>query len=229
MPIVHRSKTNKTKYNSVIIFKVGNSKCNIPTRWPDVTYEQYVYHIIPRTFTETVSCFTGIPVETLIKSKLKNIDKMSIALAFMTLSPNMERTPTVGNYIMPGAPEFESLAQFEDLRETIKKLPQKKREEYDYTDTEQECDCYLQACAIYCQKVRDGVYNSEKVQDVKEELKSKSCVEVISNGAFFLSVALNISPKYPSRFRRTFQRLKRLLQGLPGYQKTLDFLLPSSK
>lgn len=213
----------------MITFKVGNSKAPIPTCWPDVTYSQYVYHIIPRSLTETISCFTRIPIETLINSKLKNVDKMSLALAFMSLSPNMERTAIVGKYIMPGAPEFESLAQFEDLRETIKKLPQKKREEYDYTDVEQECDCYLQACAIYCQKVRDGVYNSEKVEEVKEELKGKSCVEVISNGAFFLAAALNISPKYPNLFQRVTQRLKKLVQGLPGYRKTLDFLLPSSK
>lgn len=222
------SRTDSQK-SIMITFKIGNSKANIPTRWEDVTYEQYVFHVIPRTLTETISCFTGIPVETLATAKLKNIDRISLALAFMTLSPKMERTAIVGNYVMPGAPEFESLAQFEDLRETIKKLPQKKREEYDYTDLEQEADCYLQSCAIYCQKIRDGVYNASKVQDVKEKLRHQSCVEVISNGAFFLAAALNISPKYPNRFQRVTQRLKRWAQGLPGYQRTLAFLLPSSK
>jgi hypothetical protein len=213
----------------MITFKIASSKYKIPTTWTDVTFDQYVFHVIPRTLTETISCFTGIPIETLVNSKLNNIDKISLALAFMTLSPKMDKTEIVGNYIMPGKPEFESLAQFEDLRNTIRKLPQKKREEYDYSDLEQECETYLQACAIYCQKVRDGVYNSDKVEEVKDELRNRSCVEVISNGAFFLSLALNIQPQYPSLYQRVTQRLRRWVQELPGYQKTLDFLLRSSK
>jgi hypothetical protein len=146
----------------------------------------------------------------------------------MSIPPNFERTPTVSKYVMPGDPVFESVGQFEDLRNTIKQLPKKERKDYDYEDLEKESDAYLQACAIYCQKIRDGVYNADKVENMKDELKQASCVEVISNGAFFLAKALHISTPSTKPFRRIIHRLKRLIVGLPGYQKTLDFLLRST-
>jgi len=139
----------------------------------------------------------------------------------------MDRTEIVGPYIMPGDPKLESLAQFEDLRKCIKQYPQKDRKDWDYTDLETEAEVFLTACAIYCQKVRDGVYEPNKVESVKEELRGYSAIAVLSNGGFFLSRALNISPPSTTRYQKITHRLKRLLLALPGYQRTLDFLLRS--
>lgn len=213
----------------MLTFKIAGSKHLIPTVWADVTYEQYVYHILPRTLTESIHCFTGIPLETLTSAKLTNLEKISLALSFMTLSPKMERTEIVGPYIVPGDPKLESLAQFEDLRKCVKQYPIKDRKEWDYTDHEKEAEIYLTCCAIYCQKLRDGYYDLTKVESVKDQLRNQPAIAVLTNGGFFLAKAWNISPHSTSLFRRTYQRLKRALRVFPGYQRTLDFLLPSHK
>lgn len=212
----------------MITFKIQGKSFPFPTTWHDTTYEQYLFHIVPRTVAESIHCFTGIPVGDLVNATIKNVDKIHLALIYMTMPPNFERTAFVGKYLMPTDPVFESVGQFEDLRNTIKQLPQKPRNEYLYDDLEQESDAYLQACAIYCQKIRDGVYNADKVASMKEELKKASCVEVISNGAFFLAKALHLSTPLRTRFQRVIQHLKRLIVALPGYRKTLDFLQRST-
>jgi hypothetical protein len=210
----------------MITFKILDKKANIPTQWSDVTYSQYVYMLIPRTFVEYIHLFSGIPIETLTSATIKNLDRLSLALAFMSLRPDMTRTDVVGNYILPGQPQFESLQQFEDLRELVKKYPQKERKDFDYTDFETECELYLSACAIYFQKVRDGFYIPSKVESVKDELRTASVVEVLSNGAFFFAKGLNLSLPSMTLYQKVIRAMKRFLRGFPGYQRTLDFLLP---
>lgn len=212
----------------MITFKILGKKYPIPTCWMDVTYDQYVYHSYPRTFTETLHCFTGISLELLENAQIRNIEKLSLALAFMTLSPKMDKTSTVAGYVTIFGPQFESLRQFEDLRALIKDYPAKKREEFTYEDYQKESEVYLSACAIYLQKVIDGKYDSSRVPQTKEYLRKQSCVEVISNGAFFFAKALNLLPPSTSLFQNITQRMKKFLQALPGYQKTLDFLQRSS-
>lgn len=209
----------------MITFKIAGQKTKIPTHWNDVTYSQYVYMIIPRTFTEYIHTFSGIPLETLHAAQIKNVDKLSLALAFLSLRPNMDRTATVGKYTLPGQPQFESLGQFEDLRNLVKRYPYKERKDFDYTDFETECELYLESCAIYFQKIRDGVYDSSKVPSVKDELRNASAVEVLSNGAFFFAKGLNLSPPSTKLYQKAIQATKKFLQAFPGYQKTLDFLL----
>lgn len=213
----------------MITLKISGERHKFPTTWPDVTYEQYVYHIIPRSLTESIHCYTGIPLKVLSEARITNLEKISLALVFMSLPPNMDRTAVVGRYIMPGDPKLESLAQFEDIRTMSKKYPQKGRSEWDFTDYEMEAEIYLTCCAIYCQKIRDGYYDNNKVESVKDELRGESAVAILSNGAFFLAKSLNMSTLSRGRFQRIIQRLRRALQVFPGYQRTLDFLQRSHK
>lgn len=213
----------------MITFKINGAKHNIPTTWSDVTYEQYIYHIIPRTFAETISCFSGIPRGTIETSKIKGLEMISLAIAFMTLTPKFELTPMVGKYVLPQDITFESVGQFEDLRSLIKRLPKKTMDQFEYEDWETYSELCLEAASIYVQKVRDGKYDYRKVAGIKEELRSAPCTEVIGSGTFFLSRPLNISMPTLNLFQRVTRLLKRKIQDLPGYRKTLDFLLRSSK
>lgn len=213
----------------MIPFKVLGQKVLIPTSWEDVTYSQSKFHIYPRTLSETISCFTGIPRETLESSEIKGLEKINIALSFMSLSPQYTRTDVVNGVVLPADVTIESLGQFEDLRGLLNKLPKKEMKEYEFADWEIYHELCLEACAIYMQKVIDGKYDFTKVAKVKESLRSASCMEVIGTGAFFLFRPLNISQPSMNPFRMLIHRLKRSIQGLPGYQRTLDFLLPSSK
>jgi hypothetical protein len=211
----------------MIPFKVLGKKYDLPTCWDDVTYTQSLFHIYPRTLAETISCFTGIPKDTLLTSELKGLEKINIALSFMNLAPAYNRTQVVNGIPLPTDPTIESLGQFEDLRNLLNKMPKKETKDFEYQDWEIYHSLCLEACAIYMQKVIDGKYDFTKVSKVKEDLKTASCLEVIGTGAFFLFRPLNISPPSMNPFLTLIHRLKRLIQGLPGYQKTLAFLLHS--
>lgn len=210
----------------MIPFKIGGVKYNFPTRWEDVTYQQYFEMIRATSLTDQVHIFTRIPRETLNGASITNLEKINIALAFMAITPKFERTNLVGPYFVPKDIRIESLGQFEDLRGLLAKMPKKLDT---LESTEQLAELYLQACAIYCQKVRDGKYDTVKAKAMTEEIKQYSCAEVLGTGAFFMYKPLNLSKSITTTFLNALQRLRKWSQDLPGYQKTLDFLQRSSQ
>jgi len=206
----------------MIPFKINGVKHNIPTCWDDVSFSHYMTLLtLPNSFIHYVSLFTGIPVETLANADIKGIEKLGIALSFLNTPFKPEHKPTkmVGPYYVPKDVTVESLGQFEALRDLLKNSE---------NDTIKITELYVKAVAIYCQKLRDGKFDITRVIKVEEELRNQSCVEVIQTGAFFLFKQQNILMGIRPRSRNILQRLKKLIVELPGYQKTLDSLLPSS-
>lgn len=210
----------------MITFKISGKKYEIPTRWADVTYRQYVALLRTSRLSEHISVFTGIPVKTIEESEIKGLEKISLSLSFLSFSPLFPRTKMVGPYVMPSDITMQSTGQLEGIRNLLMRMPDKDSDPVEAG--EKLADLYLEACAIYCQKLRDKKYDNEKVPEVKEELKDYSAAEVLGTGGFFLYKPLNISPPTVRPFQMFTQRLKKWIRGLPGYQKTLDFLLPSS-
>lgn len=209
----------------MITYKINNKKTLIPTTWQDVTFDQYVSLLrMPNSLVHYIALFSGIDVSVLQNATIINLESLSIALSFLTITPHFDRTKLVGPYVMPSDVTLQIVGQFEDLRALLAKLPRKQSGEvYTIEDNELIADLYLTACSIYVQKVKDGKYDYTKVEAVKEELKSASCAEVIGTGAFFLFRPMNISPPTMSRYQKSVTALKRWSQDLPGYQRTLAF------
>jgi len=212
----------------MITFKINKEKFILPTAWADVTYSQYIALLsLPNSLIEYINLFTQIGTDKLLKSELRNLEKISLALSFLTIPPNFTPGPrNIGKYPVPKDVTIESLGQFEDLRGLCNKRPS------DISTTENQllfADLCLEAAAIYIQKVKDGSYNANNVPKVKDDLRNESCLDIIQTGSFFLFKPLHTSMNMQARFRMVLQRLKKLLQDLPGYRKSLDFLQHSSK
>lgn len=212
----------------MITFKINGAKFRIPTEWGDVTYAQYVALIdTPPTLPDYIALFTGIKKEILLSAELRNTESINLALAFLSIPPAFDGKPSkmVGPYALPKDITIQSLGQFEDLRALLNKVPT------DLSTKENQVligDLYLEACAIYCQKIKHSKYDNTQVTELKEELKNYSCMEVISTGAFFLFRPMTILHNTTTRSQIIRQRLKKMLRDFPGYQKTLDSLLHSS-
>lgn len=212
----------------MITFKVNGVKTLFPTIWGEVTYSQYIQLLKPpNSLPRCIHIFTGIPLETLEKAELKNLERISLALSFLTIPPKPEAGPTkmVGPFHLPKDITITSLGQFEDLRGLLSKMPKDETGKFLIQTTEDNLllsDLYLEACAIYAQKIKDGSYDYSKVPLLKEELKNYSCIEIIQTGAFFLFKPLNLLPPTTTRSQSIRQRLKRLIRAFPGYRKTLD-------
>jgi hypothetical protein len=222
----------------MITFKISGTKYQIPTSWGDVTYAQYIQLLkTPNNLIDYIHVFTGIDRDLLAKAELRGVEKMVTALSFLSVSPKLENSPSrmIGPYVMPRDVTLETLGQFEDLRALIQKLPKhddltfKKTHEYTIEDRITEANLYLEACAIYVQKIINGDYDPEQVENVKHRLMTFSCIQILQTGTFFFSSVLNMLMGTTNRSQRIIPRLKKLLQDFPGYQKSLDFLLRSSK
>lgn len=212
----------------MISFKVNGNKYKVPTRYEDVTAGQYIELLsLTPGLLEYVAYFTGIPRETLATAELKHLENIATALFFLNTPPEFKvgATPMVGPYVMPRDITLQSVGQFEDLRALMNKAPTKLETKEDMILIH---SLYLEACAIYTQKVKHGKYDYSKVAEVKEELKNYSCMEVLQTGAFFLFRPLTMLRPTMTRSQNIRQRLKRLIQDFPGFHKTLDSLQPSS-
>lgn len=191
----------------MITFKVLGKKYPFPTRWEDVTYLQSYRLIRSKTLADHIHIFTDIPRETIETAEIHNLEKISLALSFLSFAPDFTKpTKMIGPYFVPDDITIQSTGQFEDLRALLAKIP---KDLSTLESTEQLNDLYLHACAIYCQKLKDGKYDPNKVAPVKEELKSYACTEVIGTGAFFLFKPLTTSMPTTNLFQRVLQRLKR--------------------
>jgi hypothetical protein len=190
----------------MITFKINGKPYQIPTQWDDVTYQQYFDLIRSKTLTDHISIFTGIPRETLESAELKNLEKISLALSFLSFTPKMDRTKMVGPYVMPEDVTIQSLGQFEDLRGLMAKTP---KDLSTLEASEELSELYLHACAVYVQKIKDGKYDWNKTYTVRDELRNYSAMEVIGTGAFFLFRPLNTSPTTMNPFQRFLRLLRK--------------------
>jgi hypothetical protein len=208
----------------MLTFKISGSKYRIPTCWDDVSFAQYIELLtLENKITEYIHLFTGIPREIIYKAELRNLENISLALSFLTTAPKFEAKPTrtLGPYVLPEDITVHSVGQFEDLRGLMAKAPKQMETTEDNIAMS---ELYLEACAIYAQKVKYGHYDYTKVPELKEELRKYSCIQVVQTGAFFFFKPHNLLPPTMKRSQNIRQRLKKLIQDLPGFQKTLDSL-----
>ena len=161
-------------------FTLNGKKINVIDSWEGLNFAQYLRIIkMGDDMVESLSILTGIDYETLKKSKIKGLEKLLYAARFMNKAPKLQEKPTkIGKYKLPinFDIQFESLAQFEDMRQVMVKL-----EEGVYAQAES----YAKYCAIYCQKLRDGEYDGQKATDMISEIMTLPALEVISAGSFF--------------------------------------------
>lgn len=208
----------------MLTFKISGNKYRIPTCWDDVTFDQHIELMSTENkITEYIHVFTRISRDIIYKAELRNLENISLALSFLTIPPKFEAKPTrtLGPYVLPEDITLQSTGQFEDLRGLMMKAP---KEFNTMEDNILISELYCEACAIYAVKVKYGHYDYSKVAELKEELRRYSCIQVVQTGAFFFAKPWTSSNNITTRSQNILQRLKKSIQGLPGYQKTLDSL-----
>ena len=198
----------------MIHFKVNDKKVSIPSRWEDVTFNQYLEIINGKhDLLQLVCILSGADYEQFKESTIIGLENVIQALSFLNTPPEVEGyTPKVGPYSLPGTKDgkfdiqFESLAQFEDMRMVIKDLPFKE-DKYDIIALTK---AYSNFVAIYLQKIRDGKYDPDKAQAMIPEVEEMPALEVICAGSFFFLKLLSLLNGIQSPSRPTNQTPKKL-------------------
>lgn len=156
--------------------------------WDKMTFAQYlrVLKIGKNDMIEILSIVTGIEYETLKKAKIGGLPKIMFLARFITdpkNPPNFPEKPThIGKYKLPLNSkgvfniQFESLAQFEDMRQVMINVKE---------GVHAHTEAYATYCALYLQKIRDGEYDSDKALKMVPELMNYPASDIISAGGFF--------------------------------------------
>jgi len=189
----HETKPRFLKPNNILItFKLSGKSISIPTQWIEVTYGQYIKLMDLKDDTiELVAIFTGLEYEYLKNAVIVGLDDILQALSFLNQLPQFPGSVSkCGPYTIPNNEknqfniQHESLAQYEDMRQVMKKIG---------GDMTEHTKAYGKYVAIYLQKIRDGEYLPLKVPEVEDQVQTYSCYEVCTLGAFFFLKLMNLT------------------------------------
>lgn len=190
----------------MIEFKLNGKPLSIPTAWEEATYNQYLQSwYLKDDFLQAVSIASGIDYEILKTAKVEGLESVVAAAKFLWTPPDFTGTvDKVGTYRLPKNDkgqfniQFESLAQFEDMRAIMNAciLPDKNK-----YDIRKIAESHPKFVAIYLQQVRDTDYSYSKAMEMVPEVMAMPAKEVIITGSFFyvklrslLSGTLKTSP-----------------------------------
>lgn len=197
----------------MIKFKINGKPCTFPTSWAELSMREYCEVLKGNGGPlQLISLRSGLDYEIVKKSTILGLETLVVALQFMNKPPEVPGVVTrVGKYDLPLNSkglfniQMETLGQFEDMREAMKKI----------TDIHSQMEFYAAAVAIYLQKIRDGEYNPDKAKAMVDEVMEMPSLEVISAGSFFflkLMSLLSGTPKTSPKARQTPKKSKRVLK-----------------
>lgn len=213
----------------MISFKLNGQSIAIPTTWNEVTFKQYIAMFdLKDDNIQLVSIFTGMDYDHLKKAVIIGLENILTALSFINKPPVFPGSVSeVGPYKIPNNQkgafniQHESLAQFEDMRQIMRKLPT--------GDVKEHTKAYIKYVAIYIQKIKDGDYNPLKVQEVEEELQNYPAYQIITLGSFFFLKLWSLSTPTPKSSPNISPSLKKSKPVMKGSKKRSGRSARSSK
>lgn len=147
-------------------------KKQIPTTWEEVTFDQFVKMLEVKTDAETLSIFTGIDADIILKAKIKGVEDIFYHLEFLQTKPEWDSYPEEFlGVTMPKDITYHSLAPYVDSKASIKSVAD-----------------YAKVVAIYLQAVKsnwDG-YDFDKAMELVPEIMQQPAREVVGLGNFFI-------------------------------------------
>lgn len=186
---------------------------DIPTHWGSVTFKQFIdLSIIGADDLGILSYFFGIDRETLRKAKINNLDDVIHAVQFLRNEIDFKNVPSeILGYEIPKNLEFESVAQYEDIKAEIAK--HKDGKEIDIIKL------YPLFVATYAMKPYDGL----KVDDFSQQFWQAPCGEVLAIGNFTLMKLSGL--KRPSRITRLLGVIAKTksMQAIRNWLRNLAF------
>lgn len=205
----------------MIQFKLNDKPVQVCSSWDDLTYNQFYGTMQPLDLRAMVTLFvTPSPDPT--AQIAGNIDALIAALNFIK-KPAVWDKPVLqcGPYKLPINHkgqyniQFESLAQFEDMRAAMNKITGTGTVER----TKSIAGLYPEFLAIYLQKIRDGDYSYNKAIAMIPEIRKYPAREVVTLGSFFLVKLTNLLNGTPDSSPTTTPNPKKRKRVTAGFKK----------
>lgn len=189
-------------------------------RWEQVNYGDFLKICeaqAEKNEIKILSLATGIDEHVLRKAKIgPDFEVVMTRLRFLYKPPIFNDTPTkLGEYTMPKDVTFESVEQFESMRQVYAN-PVK----VDTEDPIDEMRKFGLLCAIYLQPILDKAdFDADRAMEILPQIDKFSCVEVVSMGRFFWAKLVSLRSGIPmsSLMHSTPRRnWRRDLRSFPG-------------
>lgn len=201
-----------------ITIKVDDLKFEreIPTRWEEVTWEQFLKMSDCTTETETFAAILGLDPEMMGRAKIKNAGQVLAILAFLKNSkPELTHVPTkILGYTIPADMETQTIQIYEHIKAEMREVEEKK----DPKGAIRKYPLYI--AMFVCEQVY-GHYSYDKSVKLSEVFMKAPALEVLATGNFTilkligLNQGTNLSArKRPSRLRNLKLAFKALIKNM---------------
>ena len=193
----------------MITRKVNGKETKIPTNWGDICFSQYIEILKlagnPKAdYMDTISICLSIPREQVAKMETDNVFELLNVISFTNIPAVIDLKPkSILNYLIPKDITLESLSQFENMR-IVMSNSNPKEGDTDIEKIVRITEAYPTYAAIYCQKIRDGVYDYDKAMEMVPEMWRAPALEILSAGNFFL---ISLSSSFSSTTKTSLQRV----------------------
>jgi hypothetical protein len=195
-------------------------KRNIPTRWEEVTFRQFLLlEDCGEDFIKLFSMFTGVDEDTIRKATIAKLDSIIEMLGFLRTKMPANIPKTILGYSVPKDLGFETIGQFSDLNNDLKESKE--------LTNRQRLERYTLYCAMYACKEKYGEYDWKKAEEMKDEFLEAPAVEVLAIGNFTLLKLIALRSNTKSSYRKRHIRKKRLKLAFLAWQMHLGFLVRS--
>jgi hypothetical protein len=199
----------------MINFKLNGKKIQVASSWDDLTYGQYLQIIkINDDLLKLVSICSGTDYDILKKSNIYGLEAVIEAMSFVKSPPVFPESITdIGGYSIPKNfnIQFESLAQFEDMRSIMMAKGEDKNKVHE------DFGMYV---SLYLQKIRDKEYDFEKAKAMREEVLNMPALKVLALGGFFLLKLVSLSNGIKANSQATNQNQKKSKQVTKGSRQS---------
>jgi hypothetical protein len=188
----------------------------IPTRWAEVTWDQFLKMSDCTTETETFAAILGLDMDTMNRAKIKNAGQVLSILAFLkNTKPELTHVPArILGYTIPKDLETETIQIYEHIKAEMRDVEDKK-------DPKAAIRKYPLYIAMFVCEQSYGGYSYDKSVILSEVFMKAPALEVLAVGNFTILklIGLNrgtnlFARKAPSRLRNLKLAFKALIKNM---------------
>jgi hypothetical protein len=168
-----------------------NGKDGIPINWDGVTFGQFLKLKDCKDHADVLAMFLNMKADTLRIAQIKNLADVIQALRFLDRQMPMIVPRSINGYLIPKDLNFNTIGQFEDLKELQKKLG----------DKGENIAVYADMVTVYAMPD----YNSatpEQREEFTKQFFNAPCTEVMAVGNFTLVKLIELNLPGSKTFRK---------------------------
>lgn len=158
--------------------KFDGKKQSIPMSWDEVTWEQFMKLTTCITDGDVIGLFLNIKPEKIRQARIENLESLLSCLAFLKQEMPIIVPKSILGYAIPKDLNFETVGQFEDMKDICSKLPTNGEKL-----TAEHLGAYLEMVGVYAMpNYLDSTL--EHRTEFANQFNNAPCTEVMAVGNF---------------------------------------------